>query len=334
MRGIARVLGLFALLWVTGCVVAQRLGAPLQERAIYREARVAPTLEQRLAAAHEYLDDYPEGRWADELRSWLVEADAGYFARIRDNLPALRGYLSILPAGTRGREISVRIEELEHAAAVAAQQEAVWEHRAIELDCELDRAEQQRNALVEQFQRFLRFAAAIRTWGEPISALDQDFLERWRDEEPPPRCLEQQCTKTLLLPYAIPEQRELSARIAVLDVSIEFAEGGVKRVTVAGPELFSRMAEALEPRPVLPEDPLARVEALALTLQLVQNAIEPKLPGRHCTRPSVSPVLLERRCHGTVARMIASAGPAEDDRIVVESASTIDVTQPRSIPPP
>jgi hypothetical protein len=313
------VVGSLCALALAGCVMGRQAGASVKEHTLYRQARTAATLEDRLAAAHAYQNDFPDGAWTPEVRGWLESAHADYYARIRDDPAALRGYLAILPQGSdSAREVRSRLGELEVEEKYRAAQEFEFEVQAAKIDCELKRASAQRQAVVDRVMLFVSYVSAIRSWGEPTSSLDHDFLYQWRIRPPRSHCALGRCTKTEIMPYAIPEERQLSRRVAVFDVVIEIDKGGVSRAVVTGPELFSRIAEALELKSVAPDDAHARLEALTTAIHVVQNAFEKSLPALECDRPPVSPVLILRECRGVRAQMIAGRDGSEEDRIVIE----------------
>ncbi len=314
-----RLMGPACGLVLLGCAVGRQAGASVAEHDLYRRSRVARTLEERLAAAHAYQNEYPDGVYRPEVEKWLEPAAFGYRERIQNDAAALRGYLSLLPPGTpAAREVLTRLRELRVEAEYQRATEYQFEVRAAEIDCEFARAAQQRQELVDRIMLFVGHVSAIRSWGEPTSSLDHEFLYEWRLRPPRSRCLGTRCVKTLVMPYSIPEDRQLSPRVAIFDVVVELGDGGVRRVLVTGPELFSRLAEAIDLQLVAPDDVHARLNAMTTSLFVVQNALEDALPAAECDRPPISPVLIHRECRGVRAAMIAGRDAGEEDRIVVE----------------
>ncbi len=306
-------------LLVAGCVVGRQARSSVAEQDLYRRSRVARTLEQRLAAAHAYRDQYPDGAWRPEVDAWLKSAAEEYYEAIEDDAAALRGYLTLLPAdGLAVQRVKKRLAELQVAEDYRRATELEFDLRAAEIDCELTRAAQRRQAVVERIMMFARHISAIRSWSEPTSSLDHEFIHEWRIRPPRARCQGGRCVKTVMMPYAIPEARELSERVAIFDVVVELERGGVRRATIAGPELFSRLAEAIDLQIVTPDDANARLDAMTTAFFVVQNALEDALPAAECESPPVSPALIVRECRGVRAAMIAGRDASEEDRIVVE----------------
>jgi hypothetical protein len=122
----------------------------------------------------------------------------------------------------------------------------------------------------------------------------------------------------LSLRYAIPEAGGLGQREAVFDIALGLEDGGVARAEIVGPELFSRLGEAIALRPITPDTALARTEALSRVSQLLEVVVESHLPQRDCAEEAISPVVLDRKCRGLRLRMVAAMLPEEEDRIYVE----------------
>ncbi len=303
---------------LAGCTGLRRVTAPPAEYATYRTARTAPTLEERLAAADAYLHDFPDGAWAAEVERWFYAEEARYWARSFDRLPLLRAYLVALPAGPHHVEVARRIRELELAAEYARQREARFERRARAITAELDAAASGRRRVIEEVSRFARLLVGIRTWGRPTSALDSELLHRWRILPPMARCAGGRCVKAVALDYAVPAASALSARQALFDVVIDLERGRVAGAELTGPELWSRVSEAVTLRPVPIGDALARLDAVAVALQVVENALEPVVPAARCAAAATSPAVLVRVCDGVRVVMIAAPVSEEEDRVVVE----------------
>jgi len=314
MRRVALLLGVA----LAGCAGLRRIAASPAEYATYRAVRAAPTLEERLAAADAYVRDYPAGAWTAEVERWFRVEEERYWARSFDRLPLLRAYLAALPAGPHHVEAARRIRELELAAAYAREREARFERRAREIAAALDAAALGRRTVLEEVSRYARLLAGIRTWGQPTSALDSELLHRWRISPPMARCAGGRCVKELTLEFAVPEASELSARRAPLEVVIELERGRVAGAQLTGLELWNRVAEAVTVRPVPPGDALARLDAIAVSLQVVENALEPVVPAARCAAPATSPSVLVRVCDGVRVAMIAAVSSDEEDRLVVE----------------
>jgi hypothetical protein len=160
--------------------------------------------------------------------------------------------------------------------------------------------------------------------------MSHELIHAFRLTEPAARCDEHQCTKTISVSYAIPEDMAQSSRQAIYDVNLSLAEGGVRAWSLSGPDLWSRVGEAIYLRSVATPDYGARAEALAKAVEIVAVAIEPSLPQSRCGRDAVSPVLLHRRCDGVEFLMLAAIEIGEEDRIVMRAS---EVPPAQAAPP-
>ena len=180
-------------------------------------------------------------------------------------------------------------------------------------------AQAMRHALVEQLSDWTRRVASIRSFGKRTEELPAAFIFPWRLEKPEARCVDETCKKTLSLRYAIPDRKKLEPREAIFDVLLRLDPSGrVTRAVITGPDLFSRVGEAVQLASVPPDNARARAEAVARAVQVVSSAISGPMPASRCARSAVSPVVLSRRCDSVRLDMIAAVNPGEEDRIVIQ----------------
>jgi hypothetical protein len=84
---------------------------------------------------------------------------------------------------------------------------------------------------------------------------------------------------------------------------------------LSGPELFTRVAEAVEVNAVPAGNPQARAEALAHAVDVLADALEDPLPKARCAIEVVSPVILARRCEGVKLEVVAGLEAGGLDRL-------------------
>jgi hypothetical protein len=303
------------------CAPLRQITAEPGDFAAYRAYRTGSTLERRLSAAQRYLREYPDGRWGAEVEAWFLPAEERYWARARTSLPRLRTYLEVLPGGPHAGAAVRRARELILERAYARDRERDLLARAAAIEADLARAERGRRDVLVTFVRFVDHLSRVRSFGQRTSALDHRLIFDWRLTPPYGSCVLGSCRKALALDYAIPEDRQIVQRMALFDVVFELDRGDLRRALVTGPELFSRVFEAVSLRPVRPDDLQARVDAIARTLELVRNTVESALPEARCGVVAVSPVVLERRCDGVRFVVVPASAPDEEDRIWVEPAA-------------
>jgi hypothetical protein len=310
-----RAVGLAALL-VFGCATGRQLVAPRSQYRLYRETRLAPTLEARLAAANRYLHVAPAGVYAPELRTWFEPTERAYVARAHDQLPLLLAYERALPDGPSIAAVHDRIEELASAERFAKERASARDERVETLEANLERASAQRKAFIAELTTALGALASVRAYGQPLPALPSDLLARFAISDPSAGCPNDACTQSLTPRFAIPSAAtELLPREAAYTIELTLASATLAGMRLHGRELFSRVGEALDLRPVSFADPQSRAEAIGRALPLVENALGTALAAPGCERPAVSPVVLERSCDGVHVTVTAAVDPGEDDVI-------------------
>lgn len=302
------------------CGVGQQWSAGRDEYRLYRTSRVAPTEEQRLGAANEYLTRYPEGAYRDEVREYFVPAEEAYFYGSRDSLPKLRAYLAAMPSGPRAKAVASRIVELESTRAAYERRDQRFLQKAEHIENTLAGAAESRRAFLAEVTEWSRLLAGIRSFGEPTSRLDHELIYRFRITEPHGVCAADRCRKQIALAFEIPDAGKLRKRDVSSSLELELDANGLVRARFSARELMSRVGEALELRPIAADDLQARAEAIARAVTVFSTAVEAHLPEARCGRAPVSPVVLLRECDGVRLSLLAATSSEEHDALVVEAA--------------
>lgn len=326
---VALLLFLVGLGGALSCASTARITGDFGEYRSYREFRLAATVEARLGAAERYLREYPRGSFREEVRSWYFPAEKRYFKLARDTLPRLRAYLDAMPHGPHAEDAVERIGELESRRVFADRREQRLLGHAQEIESRLARAAEQRRGFVHEFSRLTELLAATRTFGEPTSELDPALLHRFRERPPLLHCEGDQCDKVFSFNYAVPEDKFLTERTIDVAFHIRLERGLVQELSISGPELLTRLAEAVSMRAVPPLNAQARAEALGQALEIVNGALDTPLPKARCEVEAVSPVVLERRCDGLRMLVIAGTEPGDADRLVVQREIRDRAKKPR-----
>ena len=152
-----------------GCAVGNQLISSRGDYRLYRQARLAPTLEERLAAGNRYLHVAPNGPYAEELNAWFRATERAYLARAHDQLPKLTAYLEVVPDGPSVADVKARIEELETAAGFAEGRETARNQRVEALEVGLERAAAQRKAFISDLTTLVGLLAGVRSFNQPVS---------------------------------------------------------------------------------------------------------------------------------------------------------------------
>jgi hypothetical protein len=283
----------------------------------YRRTRVAPTLEQRLTASFRYLRERSDGRWRAQVAAWFKHAEASYYAGATNSIARLEAYLAALPNGPHASSAAERLVELRLAEEYRRRRERRLLDEAREVEAKLGDAARMRGEFLSAFKSWVARLAAVRNFGVRTHELDHELIYEFRLREPAGRCATDLCTKALSFPYAIPEARRQAPRRAFLDVLLVLDDGAVVAARLAGPELWSRIGEALALGPVPPSAIQARTEAIARVVQVVSGAVEPVLPAVRCAVEAVSPVVLARECDGVRLEVLAAPSAEHDDYLEV-----------------
>ena len=305
-----------------GCAALPTLTERPEEYQLFRSARVAPTLEQRLRAADRYLREVPGGPHTKQLRAWFGPTEEKYFLNAFDRLPNLYAYRAALPRGPHIEDVRSRIAALEAKRERRLERETDEDARIRATQQRLDDADHQRRAFVATFKDWTARLTRIKTFGEPTSELSDDTIFAFRLSEPRGSCQGEVCKKLLRLDYEVPGERELVARAALLEVQLELERGLLQRARLAGPELWTRLAEALSLQPLPRPTPAQRADAVNRAQLLVRALLEPAFPSAECPDVVVTaPVVLQRACRGLTARMVAGENPMEDDSLEIAPAA-------------
>ena len=296
-----------------GCAVGNRVAAPRGDYALYRQTRVAKTPAERLGAGSRYLRELPEGRFRAEVRAWFEVAEPRFVADAHDRPSLLRAYLRELPSGPHAQQVRDRLEEFALMNAYRGRKAAERERFVQRVETEFAAAKAGRESLIETLSSLVSAMAKTQSFGQPPSALDPALSPA------PETCSADRCERVFDMEYSVPTRQGLVPRTARLTLQIELQSGALVRIRLAGPELFTRLGEAVDRVVIEPDNLLGRTEAIARTQQVVENALEPTLPSSECRRDVVAPVVLSRTCHGISLAVIVATQPGELDRVEVSA---------------
>ena len=304
------------VLALASCAVGNQLVAGRGEYELYRSAHLAPTLEQRLAAGNRYLKGNPDGRYAADLKAWFDPAEKAYVGRAWNSLPRLRAYMKAMPDGPSIESVKARAEELEATIGFAAKRERESEARVAAMQANLERAAEQRKAFLDEISAWIRAFSGVKSWDKPLAELDAEVAGRFGGDTISESCLDELCSKSLTPRFAIPMKEKLLPREAAYAAELVLREGVVVEARLRGRELFSRIGEALDRRPVSFSDPQSRAEGIGRALSLVTNALGAAFAPETCEKPAVAPIVLERACGGLRVTATAALTTGEDDVVV------------------
>ncbi|MGC4092046.1 MAG: hypothetical protein QM756_30020 [Polyangiaceae bacterium] len=320
-RAMRRQLLALAMAWlVGGCALSNRMVASRDDYALYRRTRVAETPAERLGAGSRYLREQPNGRFRSEVRAWFEATEPRYLAEAHDRPSLLRAYLSQMPDGPHAQAVRDRLQEFDLLNEYRGKREVESERFVSRVEAELDKARSERDRFIQGVTSLVLLMAKTKSFGKPTSELDDTLIYRFRLESPVGRCDGDSCVKRFSYAYSVPTRSAPLPRTAELELGFELSQGLLRRVRLAGPELFSRLTEAVDRVLLDPKDLLGRTEAIARSIQILENTLEAELPSSECRRDVVAPVVLMRACRGVALTLEVGAEPGEPDRIEVTAS--------------
>ncbi|WP_437738115.1 hypothetical protein [Sorangium sp. So ce1335] len=312
---------------LSGCASRPAILASADDYAAYRATRVSRTFEGRLAAASNYLERYPDGAFAGEVRAYLARAEPVYYAAKRGTAAGLTAYLATLPRGAFREDAAHRLRALvrdRNAGDLLAR-------AARETEAQLSRQRAARARVREELAAWLRRFLGSDAWGRPLAEAPAEVVVPFSLALPAPRCASADeragpgavvCAKRIELPFAVSAGGESAPRKAELEVAVlQDAAGRPIEVALRGPDLFTRLEEARSAREITADDPEGRIGGIALAVELARGAFAARVSAEpSCSREVEAPVVLHLECGGVrlVARAAVDAG--EDDGVTISVA--------------
>jgi hypothetical protein len=270
-----------AVLVASGCrVVASRA-----DYAAYRNFRYAAEGSDRLAAASEYLQQHPEGRFRPEIQAVINATEEDYWADHRASLDGLTAYLRSFPAGTHVDEARQRLAVYERTRAEAeaarrAAAEADRERREAELQAAAARTRVWGRT---SFNRWIRLFGGLNEWGHGVGEIVQanpDFGAAF--ENSPPQCRAAHCRKEYVQDFFIPVpgRSALPRRATVtLDMVRVGTERNVNQVfTLMRNRGLTQWWELENQTAVDPGDPQGRETAVRWTMEQLRAIVATAFP--------------------------------------------------------
>jgi hypothetical protein len=290
----------------------------------YRTIRVGKTQDQRLSAAAKYLRDRPDGAYARSAREYFDRHEPQYFAERQKSPAGLAAYLETLPNGPHAVEARSRLQAIREQASrpdpllVAA---AATRER-------LERAAAGRQAAQESLETWLSRLVDPAVFASPLADGPRELVVAYSLSLPPPACRPldpadragaRVCQKEQALAFDIPVDKKLTERELSFTVELEQdAAGTPRRASVAGDELFSRLAETYAKAELSAERVRDRIDAVERGVDFVQGVFEKKIStDPTCRRDVVAPIVLALECGGVRVEVKAGDGDGALDEIVV-----------------
>lgn len=312
---------------LVGCQ-AQGLIASPSDYASYRATRVGPTFEDRLAAAQRYLEEHPDGRYREEVRAFFLQAEDAFYTTKKGSREGLVAYLSVLPKGPHHDAATKRVAQID--AAEQARIAALERSTAVVRARVSGRQAEDRARVQEELKAWLARWIDRAAFEAPVSRASAALVVPFALSLPSPRCAlveppagptARRCTKLLELGYDVEIDVGTEPRQLTLEITAhEDARGVPREVTIAGPDLFSRLEETYRVKPIDRGDTAARAAAVTRATGLVKAAFAHAVSDDEaCRLKPAAPAVLDLGCDGLRVTVSAGGAQGEDDRVVIRS---------------
>ncbi len=170
------LLGSFALCATLGCAELQHSATvSVSDYGAYRQYRVAPTVERKLAASFEYLRRRPRGTYRSEIERWFFASARHYVKHSWDNPARLEAFLRAVPEGSEAARAAERLVELSLTEKYRVLREQAFDEKVARIERDLASAEAGRHELIASVGTWARRLASIRQWGKRRSELDPEL---------------------------------------------------------------------------------------------------------------------------------------------------------------
>lgn len=317
MSRLASAIALTVALGGAGC---SWVAASPYEHAAYRRTRVAPSFEQRLTAAREYLERYPDGAYAPQVKRYVERAEPVFFeARQRDE-QGLQAYLRALPKGAHAAEARSRLALLERERSRPDALSAA----ASATEARLAAARAQREKARGEVAFWIESLCDPAVYAAPLTEGPAELLVAYSLALPAPRCERHDggrtCDKAITLEYSLPSKGGLVPRSLGFSVTLQQDDAGRPRAAkLEGPELFSRLEEAFALQEIDFASSEHRVAALERALELVTVAFQARVSeDPACSKPVTAPDLVRLSCAGVTVVASAAPEPGGPDSVTFE----------------
>ncbi len=309
----------FTAVGLLSCGAATQMLASPDDLADYRAFRTAAYEGDRLAKAQAYLEGHPHGAWSGEVRELFDTEEPAWFERSKSSRSMARAYLASLPRGPHAeaaRALMVLFDE--HEGDIETLELLADARRTAAM---LDEASARRKRVGEVVLEELAALLDTATWGahldEPPAVLAQALrgpvlrtwgggARAWREDR---------------LFFVVPTPRGTLSRVVDVRMQLWLDGGRVAQGVIEGADLFVRWAEALEMRPLDPNDAVDRAAALQGVADVLGGAVESSLPASRCAHGTSgaaagASIVLMRACDGW--ELVARVAEREGERDSIE----------------
>jgi hypothetical protein len=250
------------------------------EYAAYRAAEIAEADATRLTAERDYLAKYPGGRWAGEFQEDMAQSETKFFESQRYTEAGMKLYLDLYPKGTFASQVRSRLAAM--GTLERRQREQQETMTAVAEAKSAREAELRRTWMTRFLGHWLHLLTHLQGWGAPIAsvATQNAAFSKAFGRAPRPRCTHDECLKYYTGAYAIPipggTRVERTSQFIVL---LRLDQGKLVRAELLMPGWgFSRWSELENRTMVVDVAPEERDAAVAWATDKLR-AMLPELQG-------------------------------------------------------
>ncbi|MSP25750.1 MAG: hypothetical protein EXR75_11410 [Myxococcales bacterium] len=290
-----------------GCNAGRAFIATPNDYAAYRRVRLAPDLDTRLAAAFEYLDEHPDGRYAERLQRFVARAEPVVFAARKRGLAGLEAYLNAMPHGPNAdyaRELLVqgRMDARRGDLATRSARETMLKSEA---------AGASRKVAAEVALGWARELVDPQVWASSFDRAPPKLLVRFRLSAPAPECARtadgQACDKLVVRRFiARTESGELERELSIAVRLTLDRDYRAERVDVSGVDLFVGTIEAETGVGIERGDEKAAASAMRVFSERLQHAV--LADGRLCSGGESAAGVLTLACEDSGIVLVVERG--------------------------
>jgi hypothetical protein len=303
-----------------GCNTGRMFIASSGDYADYRAVRVAEGVDNRVAAAWEYLKARPDGRYASRLKSYFDKAEPIFFNVRSRSIKGLEAYLRALPDGPHAREalrlLGVMREERDREDITIRMVDATGR----KLDTERAKREEARALLLWWIDSFMTPSL----WAAPLSDAPGAFLVRYQLSLPEPVCARhpsvmnrRKCIKPFERSFKVAAAGKsgLDDRMVAFELEVELDEDWrLTQAILTGRGMLLATEEARSGK-ALPDTPdVRRAAAAAFVAKLTAAMFDREVACNGGTEASGKTAL---ECEG-LRLSIEPGAPGVDDVIWIE----------------
>jgi hypothetical protein len=244
-----RLVFLLALLIsACGCNAGRAFIATPSDYADYRRVRIADSIEGRMAATWDYLEQRPDGEYHKRLSRYFAKAEPVFYKVKRRSMKGLEAYLRSLPHGPHAEDA---LEELMNMRMESRRGELLLRQARV-AGIRLDFDRKKRHDAATLLTWWIGSLLNEALWDAPLSRAPKEFVVRYRLSLPRPECEPhdddpdyRRCFKSVERGFRVAGGGKMVERTLAFDVELELDDRWrLTAATISGSGVFVSTVEA------------------------------------------------------------------------------------------